>query len=330
MKINRNSLVNALQKVKPGLSNDDWVEQTNTFVFEKDKIRTYNELISVVFPFTTDLVGAVKAKEFYDIIAKYPDEEIEITQDEFKFIVKGKGRKSSVNTEQQISLPVVSVDGSWKELPGNFKEALSFCLFNASKDMSIPYQNCLNVDEDRIISYDSYRGTIYKLDKEIENQFLIPAKVVKELIKYNPTHYIASNSFIHFKNTEGITFSSRKRMDKFKDLSEFFTVENIVSLTVPKEIEKILDRVAVLAGKDEEGDKLITLVLDNNKLIFEGKGVIGKHTEEIDIEYTGEKLKIMTSPVFLKEIISHSNTIGIGNRLVFETDKFKHVCLRSL
>lgn len=330
MILKRKDFFEILNKLKPGIENNELIEQFECILFSKNTIQSYNDQINIVIPFETGLNAAVRANELLSLISKFPDTEIDISiKEDRQFFVKGKKIKAGINILSDFEMPHIRRISKWYRLPEDFSEAVNFSLFSTAKDMAIPYQSCLNVIDDRIITFDGYRGTIRKMTSGVGESFLLPNMAAKELIKFNPTEYNLSESWTAFTNfEENIVFRCRNIADDFnKDLDKFFSVTgNKVKL--PKRFNEIVDRSQIMAGLDKEGDKFIRIKVHNNELICESKGDRGFIEEKVRVRYEGDSIDFMTSPEFLKDILIHLKEMIVGERLYFEGENFKHViCL---
>ena len=128
MKISRVELLEALEKVKPGLANRELIEQSTSFAFIGDRVVTYNDEISVshLVKGLENMKGAIKAKTLYEFLARVKDEEIEIEQEENEVLIKTGRSKAGLRFEYEIRLPFEEVGeiGKWKKLPEDFVDAL--------------------------------------------------------------------------------------------------------------------------------------------------------------------------------------------------------------
>ena len=150
MKINKTELQKALEKVKPGLSNKELVEQSTSFAFMGGRIVTYNDEISISHPVKDlNVTGAVKTQSLYAFLGKNKRDEIILEWEENQVVIKAGRSKAGLVLEQEIKLPVEEVGeiGKWKELPAGFLNALRFCYPCCSKDMSRPILTCVYVSE---------------------------------------------------------------------------------------------------------------------------------------------------------------------------------------
>ena len=332
-KIKRQDLIDALTKVKPGLSNKEIVEQSTHFIFDNDKIWTYNDRITITQKFDSGLSGAVKAEQFYKLLQKLPDEEIEVTTEPGKINIEGKKRKINIKIDPDVKITPLSIPGinsqKWEELPENFHTAIAFASFAASRNMIRPELCCLFVADGYVIGCDTFRGTKYKLTSKLNQNFLLPAEAARELSKYNPHKVLIDSGWLHFVNKENTVFSCRtiSDIDYPEQIWEFFNIDG-EEIMLPEDFLNAIDRAQALVTADFDLDRIVTLTMENNEIICESKGDYGDYTEKADIEYNGEKLEIKVHPVLLKEILKHLQKMVVGSRLLFVGEEFEHgICL---
>ncbi|NMA23687.1 MAG: hypothetical protein GX938_09320, partial [Spirochaetales bacterium] len=101
MKINKTELQKALEKVKPGLSNKELVEQSTSFAFMGGRIVTYNDEISISHPVKDlNVTGAVKAQSLYAFLSKIKRDEIILEWEENQVVIKAGRSKAGLVLEQ--------------------------------------------------------------------------------------------------------------------------------------------------------------------------------------------------------------------------------------
>jgi len=333
-KINVKNLIDALAKVKPGLSNKEIVEQSTHFIFDNDKVWTYNDRITVMQHFDSGLTGAVKADSFYKLLGKIPDEEISMSTEDGKVTFSGKKIKANIKIDPDVKIQPIPVPGinskQWEELPENFDDAIAFSAFSASRNMIRPELTCLLIENGFCIGCDTFRGTKYKLASKMEQTFLLPADAALHLSKYNPYKVIADNEngWLHFINKEKTTFSCRTYNEEYPEqIWKFFEVDG-EEIILPEDFIEAVGRAEVLLTADFDLDRIVTLIIENNEIICSSQGDYGDFEERADIEYDGDKLDIKVHPILLSEILKHITKVIIGERLLFVGENFQHgICL---
>ncbi len=320
----REELLHALSIIKPGLSNKEIVEQTTHFAFKDGEAFTYNDQISINCEFDVGFEGAVKAEEFFQIIDKLKEDEVDLKIKNGKLLIESGKTKASLSVETDISLPEIEIPEDWLPLPENFTDAMHFCSFSVGENINKFEFTCLNIIEDSIISCDNHRITKKELDAKIEVPFLLLGSSAKQLEKYKPIEYALSDNWIHFQNNEGVIFNCRTVEALYPDVDQLFEIEG-EEIELPKELEEAVSKADILTSTNFEQDKFITLTLKKNELICRGEGQLGWLEESIPVKYKGDEVNLKVHPNHFVEILSHLKTVIIGeNSLLFEGEDFKH------
>lgn len=338
--VNRKNLIEALSNVLPGLANNTSLEvQASYFIFENDKIWTYNDQISICQQFKSNLIGAIKAKELYKLLNKIPDNVLKITQkDNAFFKIKGKSLSAKIRIDPDIKLQAISIpdrdSDKWQLLPDDFNMAVSVCLFSVSKNATPPELTCLWIADNFVFSTDGFRATQKEMAGKVKTDFLLPAIAAKELIKYNAYKVFTDiEGWLHFIDKDNdLTFSCRTFADLLypKKIWDFFNITG-AQIKLPADFNTVIDRISTFVAADFELDKFVDITIENNQLICEGKGVLGEVSETVDgIDYDGEKITVCVHPGLLIAVLKYLDSVVIGKRLLFKGKGFNHcICLSS-
>jgi len=319
----RKKLLNALEKVKPGIASKEIVESMTYFHFSGKNIVTYNDKISIQHPLKTDFNLFVKANDLYKIISKLPADKITLARKEDKLNVRCKTLNAnlSIIDDPEVKTRIATVDMSlkkakWKKLPSNFNESISLCAFSASKQESDQTLSCVYINEMDCIASDNSRIAHSILTEAMQNM-LIKASEVHSLIAIKPTKYYTSKAWLHFKNEDNCIFSIRKIEGDFPDYFQFFDFEG-TEINLPKDILTGIDITSILA---DQLDPFITIKISNDSCIISGKSEAGKVQHKSKIDYTGKEISFEINPDFIREMMSHSSSIVISKeRAKLQTD----------
>ena len=335
--INRQDLIQTLTKVRPGLGKEnDIIEQSSHFIFEKDRVWTLNSEITISQEFKSHLMGAVKADEFYKLLNKLEDDELKVSIQAGEFSIQGKTVNAEIKIDPEIKLQPIKAPGinskNWQPLPKDFNDAISLCIFSASRNMIRPELTCLYITGKTVFSTDTFRATKREMVNKVKTDFLIPATSAKELTKYN-VHKIFTDTegWLHFTNKEHTMFSCRTFADVQypSKIWDFFDIKG-EEIKLPDSFESIVDRVSTLVTADFDLDRFVDLTIKDNVLTCRGRGPHGSVLEKIDIDYNGEEIKVKVHPGFLAEILKQLSSMIIGERLLFQGKLFSHaICLSS-
>ena len=335
LKINTQNLLTALETVNPALAQKEFVETTTHYFFTNEKLITYNDKICISYPYTRfNKTFSIKAKDFYNIIKTIKSKFFicKISNTDFLLNSEDTDAKISINTddlfvkEMYESLNINDLEFDTLNDPDSFIKGLDFCRFSASKDATNQNFYCVSVDSKKICSSDNYRMSFYKI-KELIPNFLIPATSVNELVNFSFNQLCVVKNWVHFKNENGLVFSSRLVSGNYPDLTELLAKKiDTKKIELPKELKNLIADVSLMAKGDTEVDKNVDITLDNNILTCTSKKEIGWLTKKMPINYTGDKLMFQINPTFLSQILNKVNTIELTDKLAFFfTDNFTHL-----
>jgi DNA polymerase III sliding clamp (beta) subunit (PCNA family) len=325
--------MDVLVKVKPGLADKEIIEQSTHFIFDENKIRTYNDEITITHNFESELQGAVSAKEFYGVFDKIPDDEMDaINKGDGKFLFKGKNKQITFNIDTHITVPRINVVANnskkWVKLPDDFSDAVKFCIFSASKNAVQGPLTGILVKGREVISCDNYRATKIEMKSDVGDLFLIPGHVAIDLVKYNVRKYYYDTNWLHFINAESTAFSCRRMEGEYPEgIFGVFRVKG-KRIVLPDELVEILDRSKVVVTGDLDYDKCVTVTLKDGWIDSVGEGLAAKIEEKIVTKYKGRELTIIVQPDLLIEIMKHLKEVIIGEKhLLFKSNNIEHVIL---
>lgn len=333
MQVKKTELLEALSRIKPGLSDKKMIEQTDCFVFDESGfVRTYNDEISVSVPLKIGFSAAVKAQEFFELISKLEAEKISLTlseKDQLLSIESGK-IKGQMIVSTEIKCPAVDVGGGkWLRLPKNFVAAVGFCSFSAERRNAISVLTYLLVDGEYVCSSDRFRATKYKMDGPVQ-KFLLPVGVAQELVGCEPTHYVVGDVWVNFKNKESVVFSSRIFDGKYpEEIWEVFGLKKNEAgdvVPVPEGLKNAVECGQIFSRDDLGKNDLVSIKVSSGKMICRGQGPLGYVEQEFDVGYKKRDFEILAPANALTEILSRVSEIRVlKDKLYFRGADFEHV-----
>jgi len=328
--IDRKKFLGVLAKVMPGIADKAVLEQSTHFIFDEDRIWSYNDEVSISHKFKTGVKGALVAKKLFKLCSKLEEDNIEINQTTSGVVIRGESFETSLAMDAEIKLKKITVPGTnskkWIKLPSDFIDGVNLCFFSASTNMVKPELTCLFVTGDNIYSTDTYRGTKYIMEEEFDGAFIIPARIATKLKNYNPVKVLEENNWLHFINNEGTVFSCRTYDAVYPaDLvKRAFNTEG-EKITLPESFAKVVERASILVSEDFALDRMVTISVSSGEIVCSGKGIDGWYREKKEIDYVGKEIDVKAQPEFLNQILHQLNDVTIGKaQLLFEGDKFEH------
>lgn len=343
--MNRKKLEEVLLLIKPGLAKKTTdINQTTHFIFNGDEAITFNDRICISHPFKTNFSCSVPADEFYQIITKIIDDEIDISTELGEdgnlqgLTIKGKKVKARIaaQSEGQVIEMINILDFPEarkiaKPIPKDFKEGLSLCIFSTAKDMSSPILTCLYINGGIIASTDDLRIGEYKMEKSLKKRFLLPASAVAELLKFDivkfslsPPDESGESSWAFFHTEDNVAFCCRLVSGQFPDYAPFLEGFPEEELELPEEIQSMIETAAVLAN-EESDEKEIEVIIDSGKIKCKGQNKIGWIESESRIQ-TKTNARFVINSSFFHHILSHTKKMSFSEgKALFKSGQFRHV-----
>lgn len=331
MKVKRKDLVTGLSSVKPGLASKDIVEANLCFMFTGKRLVTFNDQISIQYPFDSDFEGLVPSQEFLKIVSEVNCDEIELAVEEETLTIKGAGLSAELSMvkseDSSIADSIIDpADLDWKPLPEDFLTGAELCMFSATKDMTLEVLTCLLVKDSSIMSSDNLRVSRYEMNGEVGVGFLIPATSIPALIKFGVTQWSLDKAWVYFKTENDIVFCSRVMTGEFPDTSGLFDVEGD-KFKLPSDIKKAIEVSSIMAEGEYELDKKIDVVIEEGTIKCRGEKDVGwVETEATFAMRKGRSAQFSINPDFFSHILDYAAMVTIGNgTILFKTSNFSHV-----
>ena len=332
--IKKKDLLEALDRVKPGLSARD--AEFECYLFMGDSIATYGDNVCVVTPFPIGFSCSVRKDEFYKLVSGFAKDELSLERKKGELVARsGKASFGLAYSEPGPPHEMVGSLGhkglEWKDFSEEIRDAVVLCSFSTSKDLSKPALTGVYVGEDEVMSSDNYRISWHRLgDVRMERPFLIPASGAVHFMGYDLDRYSLTESWMHLRGG-GVFFSVRLLGEDFevRKAKEFFPEEAGRSFGLPKDLAGVLDKAMVLLQDDFLLDKSVVLTFTKDKVSCRvDRKDVGWFFESVALEGgPEEETRVEVNPVFLKEVLRRSAEVVLvdENRMMFISGNFKHL-----
>ncbi len=284
----------------------------------------------------------INSRVFGDIVRKLPSSiiDIEVTYKDDIRNMNIKCENSEFNImgndpSEYPTIPYFKKDNAIDIPTDLFKNAVRQTVFAASQEDLKPSLTgvLLEIKGDLIsfVALDGYRLALKNIGiaSNINKKMIVPARTLNEVTKIAEEN--ESNINISFESQEAASLSNDSNNICFnlndtvvysKLLEgQLFNYENIIrvdhdtSLLVDKkELQSSLERASLLAK--EEKANLILLDINNDILTIKSKSEIGDVHEDVNIEKTGEDVKIAFNARYLLEGIKTLDSDSIELKLM--------------
>jgi hypothetical protein len=309
MIIKRSKLLKALKLAMPGIETGNvTMEGADTFIFNKHFLQSYNGNIAVSVPFQIKnkkdepVVGAVNAKDFYNVISKFKDDKIRIIPKSNVWIAKSSTASveftlirnktideilSGTNMKAMKRISPIGLI-NWQRISDNFIKALSICILPGNKSK----MSGIFVIGNTMLSTDGVRVNQYVLASPMGPFFWITDKAANELMKLPITKYESTDpAWVHFSSDDGVTFSCKQLLRETfpRDrIANMCTVKYIfkngdITNNIPEALLEAVNRASVLA-QNIDSHETIKLTLDQKGIGVAAQRTSGKYYEFVPWE----------------------------------------------
>lgn len=342
--INKKELLSKLDKVRPGLANNDLIQGTDSFLFTKKEIITFNDEVCNRVPYETKFKGSVLAEPFYKSVQKMKADKdglINIKEKNNELLIKSNKARAGIQINPKGTLPIEELgdfpeEEDFKNIPDDFITGISMASFCASKDISTPILSCVFINENKIKSTDSFRAFYYEMNTKMPS-FLFPVQNIPVLKKYNIQKYCLGNNWIHFKTKEKDNISIRcYPSEEFPDIEGLFKSKGN-KFKFPDTMSEMLDKAIIFCNGTFDIDNIVNVKISGKKLIVSSQSEIGWFKESTivhGLKENGKKrkekidLNFETNPTFLKQILGEYNFCLLckdDSRIIFKGDNWNYI-----
>lgn len=328
MRIKRQEFLQTLELVQPGLAlKSGGIQQSSCFLFQKGTVSTFNGNVACWHPLKLNgLQGAVPGEALLKILHKLVDEELDLEIEDNKFIIKGVGT-ARLRMEKDIHSPIGEIDTpkTWVKLPEDFLDACNLtadcCGKNEKTDFGL---SCVHLHPQFIESSDNFRVIRYRLQTGVKGPRFISGSVVKQLSLLGVTQMAETDTWLHFKNSQGLLIACRGYSFDWPDLKQLLKLEGIQAV-LAKGVSDACSRAEVFSSEDKDSND-IRVELRRDRMSIVGVGVSGDYTEVKKVKYDGPAIAFIITPTLLMELVDKYNEVYVSERRLLVTgEKFRYV-----
>ena len=326
MKVNRKELLSTLESVAAGLSPKDII-QSSCFVFQLHRVVTFDDEVfcSAEVP-PMKIAGAVRGGPLVALLKRLPEDQVDVTADGGKLLIKGKNRRGTLVLEQEVLLPVDAVEepGEWKRLPKGFKQAVDVVLNYVSTDESDYPLTCVHIHPKWVEACDNFQLTRYWIKSGFSEPTLIRGRSLKHVLGLDMTEFSETKSWLHFRNADGLRLSCRRYIEQYSDLSDLLDTKGR-EVKLPKGLRDAVMRAEIFSSEDSLANR-VTVELGGGWLKLSGEGASGRYEERCRIEGFDGSARFLISPRLLVEVSKRADTCIIGEgKLMVYGGKWRYV-----
>lgn len=303
MRLPREKFICALESVKPGISPEGIVEQSSCFVFNEGKVYTFNDEVCCHGPSLLDKAfsGAIPGEKLLAFLHKLKEEEIQVEASSSEFAVISRGKRAWFTLEKEINMPLDMVEKAkeWKPLKAGFLDAVNLVQQCAGKNQPQFFLNCVHLSPNWLEACDQFQLCRWQIATGVKESTLVRQTSLNSIVSLGVTECGETESWIHFRNTNGVTISCRRYLQKYPDLTKVLNT-NGVPITLPKYLAEAAERANIFSEENIKNYVIVELI--PGKVKVESYGISGRFREIRKSKYQGEEIKFLISPQLLIEI----------------------------
>jgi len=324
VKTNRKALLERLRALKPGLAGQGILEQSVHILFRGGRAATYNDEVAVSVEVGLDFEAAIEADPLLKLLAKLPDDEVELALDGGELSVRGARRRAGLRVEAGIALPVDAAGQpeEWRPVPEGLVEAIGVVGSCCSGDASHPILRCVHLAPDRVEACDSFQVCRWPLRTGLAKPVLVRRSSLRAVESAKPAEWALTEGWVHWR-AGGLSLACRRVAGEYPDVGPHLEGEG-GAVKLPEGLAAAVDRAAVFVERDAL--ELVRVELRAGKLRVSGRGPSGRFSEVLDVGYAGEPLAFDVAPRLLLELVALTDEVTIGTgRLLARSDKWRYV-----
>jgi hypothetical protein len=334
MKLDRKSLVEALEICKPALATQNRAVELSHYWCDGETIGAYNGRLMILQPFPYDIIGGIPDTAL-DWLKKVETPEINLTGSGDRITLTA-GRASRIGlTLLDASRRIFSPDIALNEL-GVPPLPLDPDLIAALENVSVSQDKQATAPQKLGVFFHPHDGhldlyatddyTITKQRIELSNEFsdslmfvshiVVPFGLVDQIIKHKKTKgaclYI-SDTFIVLYAEPTTIMSSLIECPKMPNFSEIIDSFEAPLIALPEEVVDAVDRLSQIGGA-------IEVTVNDNNLILASEALGSRAEEQFPLEGSNPGgIVIKLDPKLLKRVIKDRTHIGIKPKGLYAT-----------
>lgn len=331
VQIDSNEWEKALSWAESGLSLNENIEQANRFIFQDEKVFSFNDEILVCAPLATGLTGAVIAKECMAVLGQFPkNAPVEMMVEEnmlvFKSKQKNKVTKAGLDFQTEITLPLEEISDlkklKWKALPENFAQGLANVYPSASKSEAYSVLQSVHIKGEYIEATDNFNLVRYKIKGADLPEMCLYYQSVQKLLKFAVSSFSLAENWVFFKTKEHKIIVGIRNFEQinFPTLDEFFKNFKGAKIQLPENITEALSKASIFSSCTDP-DQLMDFYTKKGFIVLKIQNEKGFLEEKIKVKEDLPEFRMSVSLPQLSQIIKKSNSFELGENLARVKDE---------
>jgi hypothetical protein len=338
-KTSTQTILDALNFVRPGLTDRDVLEQSGSFIFENGRVHTFNDEIacSGPSPFGDAIAGAVHGLPLIKVLESVSDEDIAFSADDGELIIRvgdDGDQKAGIRLQEEITLPYDKVEAptDWQPLPERFEDAVSEVVRCVYKTPDEYIFQCVHIHPDYLEACDNSQLIRWPIKTKVKESILLRGDSIEAIIGRGMIAFCETESWVHFRNREGFTLSCRRDVQALGPLAEYFNAEYFnfdgTPVVFPNEVAGIAASAEIFSEENPDENEVIVKIEPGTLRIL-GEGKSGWLTKSVTLpDYEGPEITFRIGPKLLVELVKRhpdQEMEIVADRLKVTTEDYTYV-----
>lgn len=331
--IAREDLLRTLELIRAGTTPKDVSEQSSCVVFQNGYAHSYNEDVycRAKSNLPQEWSAAIPLPPLLTILTKLAEQEVTLDLTKTELIIAGKGRKTGIRAESQISMPFDSVTlpvkADWQKISTHFSDAIALVQDCAGTDTDEFAMTCIHITPKFVEATDrTSQMARHNVQIGIPEPVLLKRDSISPSAALAPKRVAVTDNWFHLRTAAGSLYSVRKNEGGYPDLGAAFEVKGR-KVVLPKGLKEASDKAEIFSSEDKDNNNVM-ITLESGRVKLKGQGESGWHRENKKISYAGPNMSFLISPRLLREILDRNNECHIqDDRLIVSGNKWVYASI---
>jgi len=330
VRIQREDFLRTLETVRPGTTPKDISEQSSCVAFKDGYAHSFNEDVYCRSRsgLPSDWIAVVPFTPLVTILSKLGEAELLVELTKSEITLEGKGRKTGIRAENQVSMPYDAVKlpskSDWWKAPADFADAITLVQDCAGKDADEFALTCLHIHPKFIEASDKTQIARHRIRTRLPEPIMLLKESLSAATSLDIRKLALTDNWFFMRTGSGAIYAVRKNEGQYLDLSPYLKVQG-EKVTLPKGLKEASEKAEIFSGEDKDNN-VVLVTLQPDRIKIKGSSESGWHRESKKVRYKGPPMSFMIPPKLLREILDRNNECYLSDgKLVVDGGHWTYV-----
>ena len=323
VRIQREDFLRTLETVRPGTTPKDISEQSSCVAFKDGFAHAFNEDVycRAKSGLPKEWVAAIPFTPLVTILSKLGEAELLVELTKSEITLEGKGRKTGIRAEHQITMPYEAVPlpdkGTWWKAPADLSDAITLVQDCAGTDADEFALTCIHLHPKFIEASDKAQIARHRIRTGLPEPVMLLKESLSAATSLDIRKLALTDNWFFMKTGNNALYAVRKNDGNYLDLSPYLKVQG-EKVTLPKGLKEASEKAEIFSGEDKDNNNIL-VTLQPGRIKIKGTSDSGWHRESKKVRYKGPSMSFLIPPKLLREILDRNNEVYLNDgRLVVD------------